>query len=154
MGEVWFYHLERTSLDQALPGLLEKTLQRGWRALVQTGTSERAEAISTQLWTYRDETFLPHGTVADGEPDAQPVLIVSEPLNLNGAQVLLLVDPPGPDDLAPARLASFARTILIFDGKDEVAVAAARQAWRSAQGAGLPIAYWQQNAQGKWEQRA
>ena len=31
--EVWFYHLEQTGLEQALPELLEKTLQRGWRAI-------------------------------------------------------------------------------------------------------------------------
>ena len=45
--EVWFYHLERTALDQALPELLEKTLAKGWRApwcAVQTAT---ASTIST-----------------------------------------------------------------------------------------------------------
>ena len=26
--EIWFYHLERSTLDQVLPGLLEKTRER------------------------------------------------------------------------------------------------------------------------------
>ena len=64
--EVYFYHLERRSLDDVLPTLLELSLKRGWRAAVQAASEERVEAINTLLWTYRDETFLPHGTVRDG----------------------------------------------------------------------------------------
>src|SRR5579872_1007605 len=60
--EVWFYHLERTSLDQALPELLEKTLARDWLALVRTPSPERIEHLDGWLWSYRDDAFLPHGT--------------------------------------------------------------------------------------------
>ncbi len=43
--EVWFYHLERASLDQVLPELLEKTLARDWRALVRSTARERVEHL-------------------------------------------------------------------------------------------------------------
>ena len=78
MAELWFYHLEHTSLDQVLPGLLTKTLERGWRARVEVGSTERAEALSAQLWTYRDDAFLPHGTAADGHAEAQPILLATD----------------------------------------------------------------------------
>jgi DNA polymerase-3 subunit chi len=73
--EVWFYHLERTALDQALPELLEKTLAKGWKALVRTTAPERVEHLDGWLWSYRDDSFLGHGT--DGEPmaDRQPILL-------------------------------------------------------------------------------
>ena len=72
MTEILFYHLEHRPLERVLPELLEKCLERGWRAVVQTAEQERLEALDTQLWTYRDIAFLPHGTAADGAPERQP----------------------------------------------------------------------------------
>ena len=36
MTEILFYHLQHQPLERVLPTLLEKTLERGWRAVVQT----------------------------------------------------------------------------------------------------------------------
>jgi DNA polymerase-3 subunit chi len=150
MAELWFYHLERTGLESVLPELLEKTLARGWRARVEVGSAERADALCTQLWTYRDDSFLPHGTVSDGHAGGEPVLIATEGPNLNKADVLFLVDGGA---LSPARITQFARAILIFDGRDEAAVLAAREQWRTAKAADIPVTYWQQSAGGKWEKK-
>ena len=51
--EIYFYHLEHRSLEQVLPTLLERSLERGWRAVVQAASRERVEALNTLLWTYR-----------------------------------------------------------------------------------------------------
>ena len=59
MTEVRFYHMTRTGLEAALPQMLEKTLERGQRAVVIAGSEERVEALNGHLWTYRDRTFLP-----------------------------------------------------------------------------------------------
>ena len=87
MAEVLFYHLTLSTLEEALPPLLERTLQRGWRAVVQTGSDERRGALDAHLWVYRDESFLAHGN--DGEPhaEAQPILLTTGDGNRNGAQV-------------------------------------------------------------------
>ena len=45
MTEVLFYHLEHQPLERVLPSLVEKTLERGWRAVVQAGSEERVEAL-------------------------------------------------------------------------------------------------------------
>jgi DNA polymerase-3 subunit chi len=147
--EVWFYHLERTALDQALPELLEKTLARGWKALVRTTAPERIEHLDGWLWNYRDDSFLAHGT--DGEPLAprQPILLTTGQDNLNGAQALFLVDgaEAGPLD-------GYERCILLFDGRDEAATAEARGRWTGFKAAGHPVSYWRQRAERGWEQQA
>lgn len=57
MTEVLFYHLQDMTLETVLPPLLEKSLERGWRAVVQSTSEERADALDAHLWTYRDDLF-------------------------------------------------------------------------------------------------
>jgi DNA polymerase III subunit chi len=147
--DVWFYHLERTSLDQALPELLEKTLARGWRALVRCTGPERLEHLDGWLWSYRDDSFLPHG-VAEGEhASRQPVLLTTGAENPNGAHALFLLDgaAPGPMD-------GLDRCVVLFDGRDEQAVAGARELWREVKGVGHPASYWRQSEEGAWRKQA
>jgi len=148
MPEVWFYHLERTALEQALPELLEKTLGRGWRALVRCRTPERAAALDAALWTYRADSFLPHG-LAD-EPDAarQPIVLSADESNPNAAQALFLID-----DAEPGSLDGYARAVVFIDGRDDAAVAAGRARWTSLKAAGASLSYWQQKPEGGWEKR-
>ena len=75
MTETLFYHLERRTLEDVLPGLVEKSLARGWRAVVKTDNSERSDALDNLLWTYDDQSFLAHAQSGDGEAARQPVLI-------------------------------------------------------------------------------
>jgi DNA polymerase-3 subunit chi len=147
--EVFFYHLERRTLDDVLPPLLERSLKRGWRAVVQAASNERVEAINTMLWTYREESFLPHGTARDGRPAEQPIYLTAGDDNPNGAQIRFLVDG--------ARLAdpsSYIRVAYVFDGRDEVAVASARAAWQEAKARGDAVSYWQLDEEGRWQQKA
>ena len=153
MTETLFYHLERRGLDDVLPGLLEKTLQRGWRAIVRTESAERAEAIDNLLWTYNDQTFLPHAQAGDGDPARQPVLITVEEGNPNKAQILFVVggaQPPAWDGHAAQVLA---RIVLMFDGRDPEAVQTARSAWKDAKDAGHDVTYWKEMPGGKWEKQ-
>jgi len=147
--EVLFYHLERQGLEQVLPTLVEKTLERGWRAVVQAGTEERLAAIDLALWTYKEESFLGHGTAKDGHAAEQPVFLTTGRDNPNGAGVRFLVDG------AEAEVFSgYVRVVYMFDGNDADAVARARAQWTAAKGAGCPVTYWQQSAAGKWERKA
>ncbi len=146
--EVWFYHLERTALEQALPELLEKTLAKGWKALVVSPAAERIEHLDGWLWSWRDDSFLPHGMA--GEPDAarQPVLLTTRPANDNGAQALFLID-----GAAPPELEGYERCLILIDGADDSAVQAARGHWRALKAKGLPVSYWKQSDCG-WEKSA
>ena len=149
MAEVWFYHLERTSLDQALPELLEKTLARGWRAVVRSGSRDRLEHLDGWLWSWRDDSFLPHGLDDEPEAERQPVVLTTGERNPNQAQALFLID--GAD---PGPLEGYERAVVLFDGRDEAALAAARAEWSRLKRSGAAISYWKQTARGGWEKQA
>ena len=148
MTEVLFYHLERAALEDVLPGLLEKTLQRGWKAVVRAGSRERVERLDDLLWTYRDESFLPHGAGGDGA--AQPIWLTDQDDTPNEANVLFLVDGAGVD---AAGIGSFSRCVLIFDGRDDEATGKARAFWKEAAAASHDVTYWRQSHEGRWEKQ-
>jgi DNA polymerase-3 subunit chi len=149
LTEVGFYHLTRSTLEEALPRLLEKAYAAGGRALVRIGDPERVELLNRALWTYAKESFLPHGTRSDGFPERQPIYLTAEAENPNGAAILVLVeDAPAPD------LGAFDRCLLLFDGNDPAAVERARQRWRDALDGGHRCVYWQQTPRGGWTKAA
>jgi DNA polymerase-3 subunit chi len=150
MTEILFYHLQRQKLEGVLPALLEKSLERGWRVVVQASSDERVEALDAHLWTYRDDAFLPHGTARDSDIRSQPVLITTADDNPNGAHVRFLVDGAP----VPADAATYERIVLVFDGEDEDAVAAARARWGEAKQQGFAVTYWQPDEQGRWVKKA
>ena len=148
MTEVLFYHLEKRSLDDVLPKLVERALARKWRVLIRTESADHAQAVDTLLWTFSDESFLPHAQTGDGDAARQPVLITVEPGNPNGADVLFLVGgamPNWKDDVV-----SLARAVVLSDGGDAAALSAARAAWTQAKEIGHDTTYWRQSADGKW----
>ncbi len=147
--DVLFYHLERQPLEQVLPQLLERTLERGWRAVVQSGSDERLAALDLALWTYRDDSFLPHGTKADPAPELQPVYLTVGDDRPNAAGVRFLVD-----GAEAAAFAGYERMVYLFDGRDIEAVARARGQWKAAKAAGAACTYWQQSPEGRWEKKA
>jgi len=153
MAEVLFYHLEGSALDDVLPGLLERTRERGQRAVVRVGSAERMAALDTQLWTYSEQTFLAHGTAADGHGEKQPIYLTTEDENPNKAEVLFLVGGAQPGDWASPELKPLSRIVMLFDGRDAAALDAARNAWKSAKSAGHEATYWKQSASGKWEKQ-
>lgn len=149
MTEVRFYHLTRTTLERALPQMLEKTLERDQRAVVLACSRERVEALTAALWTYDDRGFLPHGSAADGHAAEQPIWLSEQDERPNDADVLFLADSATSDRLDDYRLC-----VLLFDGTDADAVAAARQRWRALKDAGHAVTYWQQDERGRWSQTA
>jgi DNA polymerase-3 subunit chi len=149
--ETLFYHLERRSLEDVLPGLIEKTLERGWRALIRADSAERAEAIDTLLWTYDDASFLPHGQTGDGNDARQKVLITVEEVNANAANVMFVVG--GAQAPAWNEVSDLTRIVLMFDGRDMQALSTARASWKDAKAAGHDVTYWKEMPSGKFEKQ-
>lgn len=149
MTEVFFYHLQNAPLEQVLPQLLERSLARDWRAVVKVGNAERMEALVNTLWTYREDSFLPHGTRDDGPAEQHPVFLTVADENPNAAQVVFLVDGAEPGDIA-----GYERCVLMFDGRDAEALAQAREHWKALKEAGHDATYWQQSDEGRWEKKA
>lgn len=152
--EIWFYHLERTSVEETLPPLLEKCVERGWRAIVRSTSPARLDAVDAGLWTYKPASWLPHGkSTGDVDEDAhQPILLVHPPEAGSDmvleAPALFLLDGATWDNVT-----GMSRIFVIFDGRDDDAVTRARSDWRTAKEAGFVPAYWQQSEDGKWSRK-
>lgn len=150
MAEIFFYHLTESTLDEALPTLVEKSVGRGWKAAIQSGRPETRDALDAHLWTYRAETFLAHGSDGDERPADQPVFLTVSPDNPNGAQIRFLVDGAEP----PADLETYDRVVLMFDGLDEQALYEARGQWKALKSGGHALVYYKQRLDGGWEKAA
>lgn len=148
MAEVWFYHLTDSTLEATLPGLLEKSLERGWRAVVQTGSEERRDTLDAHLWAWSEESFLAHATDRESMLDHQPIVLTCADINPNGAAIRFLCDGASLCDLD-----GYARAVFLFDGHDQSQLEAARDHWKTLKSAGHVVTYWQQ-AGGRWEKKA
>lgn len=146
---IGFYHLQKTTLEQALPRLLEKILQVGQRAVVMAGSVERVSFLDQFLWTSQADSWLPHGSAHDGDADRQPIYLTAEDENPNNAEILLLTD-----GVVSKRLTEFARCLTLFDGKDEAAVQASRALWKEWKSLGFDLTYYQQTDRGGWQEKA
>ena len=146
--EAWFYHLEHGKIDDALPELLEKTLARGWRAMVRTTDPDLLAHLDAWLWAFRDESFLAHGRAGEPNASRQPILLTAGEEPENEAEALFILDEP------PGGLDRYERCIVLFQGADEVALARARRLWATYKAAGSAVAYWKQQEPRGWARQA
>lgn len=151
MTEVRFYHLTERPLEGVLPVMLEKCVERGWRAVVRGTDPGQIDRLDAHLWTWRAESFLPHGTARDGDGSAHPIWLTTGPDAPNAPDTLFLI---GGAEATDETLASVDTAAILFDGHDPDAVTRAREQWRGVVAAGLKAVYWAQDAGGQWVRRA
>jgi DNA polymerase-3 subunit chi len=149
MSRVDFYHLQKWPLERALPELLERVLANNLHALVVAGSKDRVEDLNSVLWSYREESWLPHGAASDGHGAEQPIWLTDQVENPNQASVLVITEGVDIFDLS-----NFDRCLDLFDGTIETHVVSARQRWKTAKDAGHDLYYWQQEPSGRWVEKA
>ncbi|MDE1153205.1 MAG: DNA polymerase III subunit chi [Micavibrio sp.] len=148
MTDVRFYHMQQKRLEQALPEIVAKALERKHRIVIKAGSPERVTALSNALWTADPASFLPHGAVRDGFEAEQPVWLTTEDDNPNAATVLILTD-----NATSPNVGDYALCCEFFDGNDEDAVSAARQRWKVYKEQSHATSYFQQDENGRWQQK-
>ena len=149
MTEVLFYHLQNMTVENVLPPLLEKSLERGWRVVVQSTSPERADALDAHLWTYRDDSFLPHATWRASDAADQPILLAIAEDYPNGAIVRFMVD----NAALPQDAQGYERIVLLFNGDDPDALALALCAWTDCKARGFDVTYWHADERGRLQLR-
>lgn len=149
MTEILFYHLTESTLEEALPALLEKSVARGWKAVIQTGSEERRNALDMALWTFRDDSFLAHAVDGTEHASENPILITLTAENANGAQIRFMVDGAEAPDLT-----SYERAVFMFDGHDDDQLQRARASWKDLRQKSHTVTYWQQTPERRWERKA
>lgn len=154
MVEISFLHLKTRSVEDALPTLLERSLSRGWRVVVQATSAARVRALDGHLWAYRPESFLPHGGANDASPETQPIYLTTGAENPNRADVRIFLEGAAMAPLLASAAAPAVRAVLLFDGDNEDELANARAQWKELRDSGQALVYQQQDENGRWIEKA
>ena len=147
--EYWFYHLEASPIQGVLPDLLGKTLTKGWRAMVRLPDGADLQEWDEFLWTFQDQSFLPHGREDEGRADQQPILLANAATSADGFDAVFLLDGADVEGVSAAE-----RVMVMIDGRSAEAVARERERWKRLKDAGATLSYWQQGSRGGWEKKA
>jgi len=148
MTEYWFYHLEASTLKGVLPGLLSKTLQKGWRALVKLPEAQLAD-MDSYLWAYQDDSFLPHGRDDEPQSEQQPIVLSANCETAAGFDAVFLIGGAQIADMADA-----SRAMVMINGRDSHNLGLERARWKTLKEDGVDLTYYQQNERGAWEKKA
>ena len=136
-----FHDLDGAPLDLGLGRLLEAALADGRRVCVRLGQEERVAVLDQGLWTYRNDSFLPHG--CEGDPAEHPVWLTAAPGNPNGADLLVVVDDASMDGRD-----GYADTAYLFDRRDPAMRDIARDRFAAFRDEGSRPAYLRFGPQG------
>ncbi|TMV83226.1 DNA polymerase III subunit chi [Thioclava sp. BHET1] len=150
MGAAYFYHLTRSTVEEALPILLGRALQAGWRVAVRGQAEARMRWLDEKLWLGPEEGFLPHGLAGGPHDGDQPILLCTGTEAANNPACVMTIDGA---PVAAAEVAALERVCVIFDGNDPEALDQARAQWKELTGAGASAQYWSEES-GRWEKKA
>lgn len=105
-GQVDFYVRPGASSD-ALElfacRLVETAWKRGHEVLVLADSDAAARRLDNLLWTFREESFVPHRRVGAGDPPAgEPVLVTTSGILEGNLDVLINLTPTVPEESARA----------------------------------------------------
>ena len=149
MADIRFYHLQKSSIESALPLILEKALERGMRTHIRVPDKAAAKRLDGALWTYKDSGFLPHGIEGDPELSDQPIVITDEQDNINKADMIVLTQGCTEDNLDAYNLCCE-----MLNGGNQDEIDAARARWKVYKDKGYNVTYWAQDDAGRWHQKA
>ena len=149
MTEVRFYHLQTKTTAQALPEILGKAFSQGRCAVVKTPDEKSAKDLDKAFWTFKDDSFLPHGVTGDKFEDKQPIWITDKDENPNGADILILTGGVNTE-----MIEDYALCCQILEPGNDDAIQAARSRWKEYKEKDYQVTYWQQNERGGWDKKA
>jgi DNA polymerase-3 subunit chi len=115
--QIIFYSTAPLQVEKTLFALLEKSLEKGNKSLLLFKDKEKCLSINEQLWTYKQNSFLPHISEDDQIYDNidVPVYLSTKNENPFRAELLFSIDGFLPDNIE-----HFERVIIIIDVNDEL----------------------------------
>lgn len=143
--QVRFYQLTSAPLGKVLPKLVEKIYEQRQRILVLCSNEETVQAFNEGLWTYRPNSFLPHGTSKEGNAENQPIWLSSKAEPLNGATVCVSIEPKKLEELS-----RFETVVYLFESSRNAAFISL---WKECQNKKIDSVFWDQGVEGAWVQK-
>ena len=136
MTRIDFYSLkEQSSGDRFLLAcrLVERIHAAGHRVYIQVPEPEQARHLDRLLWTFKQQSFLPHGLAEDADQELTPILINHKDDPGDESQVLINLTLE-----VPSFFGSFDRLCELID-KDLTVRDAGRQRYAYYRDRGYPL---------------
>ncbi|MBN8543891.1 MAG: DNA polymerase III subunit chi [Alphaproteobacteria bacterium] len=146
MTKIQFYHLLSTSIERAIPKLMEKALEGKSRVVMLASDEQMIKRVSDAMWSGDPNGFLPHGTAKEAHKSEQPIYLSLVDENPNNADVLVVLDGS-----MPTSYSTYAKVLDVFDGNDDAQVNAARERWTKYKEQGVALQYVKQQPNGGWK---
>lgn len=136
MTQVDFYVLDEKASGNRYTlacRLSEKIYHQGRRILIHTSSEEETRHMDRLLWTFRQGSFIPHGTEGDCDPKVTPIIIGHRAENEEEHDVLINLASE-----VPGFFSRFERVAELIDKEPQV-VAAGRDRFRFYRDRGYPL---------------
>ncbi|WP_019223875.1 DNA polymerase III subunit chi [Bartonella rattaustraliani] len=146
--DILFYHLTQSTLEDILPSLVERALDRFGKVTIQCVSEEKRDMIDMRLWVYADDAFIGHGTEADQYPNFQPVFLTTGQENPNASKVRFLIE-----GAVCSNIDVYQRLVVIFDGRNGEQLDFIRAQWKKYKMENYHLTYWQQTEDRGWEKQ-
>ena len=147
MTQIIFYSTAPLQVEKTLFALLEKSLEKGNKSLLLFKDKEKCLSINEQLWTYKQNSFLPHISEDDQIYDNidVPVYLSTKNENPFKAELLFSIDGFLPDNID-----HFERVIIIIDVNDELLNEKYKNYYLDINKNFEDIVFYKSNDNGKW----
>ena len=149
MGEVYFYHLTRQTVSQALLPLLGKCLSNSWRVVIRGQDLDQLNELDDKLWQGASDAFLPHGLAGSSGDADQPILLALKGQTYPHDCLICISGAP----ISEEEVAEAKRVCILFQDDNSEDMQTARGQWKSLTKAGFAAKYWSQS-NGNWELQA
>jgi DNA polymerase-3 subunit chi len=95
--------------------LTDKAYRQGRKVYIHTNSPGETQILDRLLWTFRDQSFVPHGISGSADLETTPVIIGDQEPPQQADDVLINLSP-----LVPSFFSRFQRVAEIVDQQEEV----------------------------------
>tara|TARA_B100001741_G_scaffold301024_1_gene288856 strand:- start:137 stop:601 length:465 start_codon:yes stop_codon:yes gene_type:complete len=145
LTELFFYQLQVSKTYEVLPKLLEKTLEKRKRALVLGQSDEEVIRLSELLWSYKADSWLPHGSIEEPFSEKHPVLLSKNVCTVNDATFLFVLN-----GVLPNSIEAFERCSVLCDEHAIESISSLRKKYSKNTKNKYHVTFWQEDRNGRW----
>ena len=139
MREIFFYNIESRDFLKDIALLTEKLFKEGIKVLIICPDDDVASIFDNFLWSFREESFIPHIVLERDSVQLETVIISKEQLDIVSFKALIVFKG---STVATDYCNKFEKTYYFFDDKNDNEKNLARTAWRESIKLGAKCKYW------------
>ena len=146
LEKAFFYKSSHRDVVRDIAWLTESIFKKNNRIVIFCTDQETAEVVDDFIWSYRDDSFIPHSIKKHRETSLDPILVTTD---LDGSyehNVLLALNGVLIKEKDWQR---FAKVYYFFDDQDSREKENARAMWKSFSSLAVNCKYWI-NEKNKW----